>query len=67
MSREKGRMVRCANEADGVRCHRRAELVGFDHFGGEVFAESYTCEGCREGNKPYVPRVGRPGQQKQAR
>ena len=63
MSREKGRMVRCSNEADGVRCARQAEYVGFDHFGGEVMV--YVCEPCREGNKPYVPRDGRTGQQKQ--
>ena len=64
MSREKGRMVRCRNtDTDGVRCHRVAEYVGVP----ANVTVSYTCEGCQQGGKPHVPRVGRPGQQKQAK
>lgn len=64
MSREKGRMVRCQNtDAAGVRCHHVAEFIGVPINVTVV----YKCEGCQQGNKPFVPRVGRPGQQKQAK
>lgn len=60
------RMVRCSGASDEVRCYRRMRVMAPK---GVVIDPDYawTCDPCRGGQKPYVPRSSeRKGQQKQA-
>ena len=61
-----GVMIRCTGEKNGERCHRRLRLVVPK--GAKAPDLTYTCDGCKSGRDPYVPKDSeRKGQQKQAK
>lgn len=57
--------VRCENEKDGVRCIKRNLYVAPKGVALDP-AQTWKCDSCLAGNKPFEPRGSvRKGQQKQ--
>jgi hypothetical protein len=59
-----GVMRRCSNVKDAVQCFRVNRYVDPNKRG---IVPAWMCDLCTEGRDPYVPKRGRPGQQKQVK